>query len=127
MSAAVDPSSGFDGGVQLISELIESGVRFTAIIAFDDLTALGAVCALRHSGRSVPADCSVMGFDDVPTAALSSPGITTIHQPMEEMGVPALSSRPVGYGATHTRAWIQTGLYKFDAGHALRVSSVLRI
>jgi LacI family transcriptional regulator len=86
MPAAVDPTSGFDGGSRLTSELIASGAEFTAILAFDDLTALGAVRALRHSGRSVPADCSVIGFDDVPTAALSSPGLTTIRQPMEDMG-----------------------------------------
>lgn len=86
MPAAVDPSSGFDGGLRLTSELIQSGVDFTAILAFDDLTALGAIRALRQSGRTVPGDCSVIGFDDVPAAAISSPGITTIHQPMEEMG-----------------------------------------
>jgi LacI family transcriptional regulator len=86
MPAAVDPTSGFDGGYRLTSQLIESGVEFTSIIAFDDLTALGAMRALRQAGRRIPDDCSIVGFDDVPIASLSSPGITTIRQPMEEMG-----------------------------------------
>jgi LacI family transcriptional regulator len=81
-----DPTSGFEGGHMLTHDLIESGIPFTALIAFDDLTALGAVRALHRAGRSIPADCSVIGFDDVPPAALSSPSITSIRQPMEEMG-----------------------------------------
>ena len=70
----------------LTAELIDSRQKHTAILAFDDLTALGAVRALREAGRSVPGECSVIGFDDILPAAVSSPGITTIHQPMEEMG-----------------------------------------
>ncbi|MGC1359840.1 MAG: LacI family DNA-binding transcriptional regulator [Silvibacterium sp.] len=83
---AMDPSSGFDGGVQLTAELLASRLKFTALVAFDDLTALGALRALAQAGRSAPRDCSIIGFDDVPLAALSTPGITTIRQPMEEMG-----------------------------------------
>lgn len=82
----VDPLSGFESGMRLTAELIGSRRKHTAILAFDDLTALGAVRALRGAGRSVPGDCSVIGFDDILPAAVSSPGITTIHQPMEEMG-----------------------------------------
>lgn len=83
---ALDAFSGFDGGEKLTTDLVASGAQFTAIVAFDDLTALGAVRALRRAGRRVPEDCSVIGFDDVPPAMLSTPGITTIRQPMEEMG-----------------------------------------
>jgi LacI family transcriptional regulator len=82
----LDPVSGFEGGVTLTAELLASGAKFTAMIAFDDLTALGAVRALVQAGRGVPEDCSVIGFDDVPPALLSTPGITTIRQPMEDMG-----------------------------------------
>ena len=101
MPAAIDPTSGFDGGMRLTTQLLDARVKFTAILAFDDLTALGAVRALRRAGREVPSDCSVIGFDDVPIAALSSPGITTIRQPMEEMGELVAnwtlrSIRPVG-------------------------------
>ena len=66
--------------------MIDRGVKFTAVLAFDDLTALGAIRVLHHAGRRVPDDCSVIGFDDVPLAALSTPALTTIRQPMEQMG-----------------------------------------
>ena len=83
---AMDPISGFEGGVRITEELIRSRMKFTALVAFDDLTALGALRALSYAGRTAPRDCSIIGFDDVPLAALSTPGITTIRQPMEEMG-----------------------------------------
>jgi LacI family transcriptional regulator len=83
---AVEPTSGFQEGVRLTSAMIKERVKFTAMLAFDDLTALGAIRALRQAGRHVPEDCSVIGFDDVPHAALSTPGLTTIRQPMEQMG-----------------------------------------
>lgn len=92
---AIDPSSGFDGGLRLTTELLHARTDrrkdFSAIIAFDDLTALGAVRALHHAGLRVPEDCSVIGFDDVLPAAVSTPGITTIRQPMETMGEIAVS------------------------------------
>lgn len=86
---ALDPLSGFEGGRQLAADLVASRVKFTALMAFDDLTALGAIRALSEAGRAIPGDCSLMGFDDVPLAALSTPGITTIRQPMEQMGAVA--------------------------------------
>jgi LacI family transcriptional regulator len=93
LSDTLDPISGFEGGVQLTEELIRSRLKFTGLVAFDDLTALGAVRALARTGRTAPQDCSVIGFDDVPLAALSTPGLTTIRQPMEEMG--SLATRRV--------------------------------
>ena len=86
LPGAIDPISGFEGGAQLTGELLRSRLKFTALVAFDDLTALGALRALARADRSAPRDCSIIGFDDVPLAALSTPGITTIRQPMEEMG-----------------------------------------
>jgi LacI family transcriptional regulator len=86
---ALDPISPFEGGMQLTADLLQSRQKFTALMAFDDLTALGALRALAQAGLSAPRDCSILGFDDVPLAALSTPGITTIRQPMEEMGAAA--------------------------------------
>jgi LacI family transcriptional regulator len=86
LTASSDPISGFAGGRALTTELIEQGNRFTAILAFDDLTGLGAIRSLYEAGLSVPGDCSVIGFDDVPLSALATPGLTTIRQPMGEMG-----------------------------------------
>jgi LacI family transcriptional regulator, galactose operon repressor len=86
LSAADDPTSEFEGGYRLISSMIEKGAEFTAVIAFDDLTGLGAIRALRQAGRHIPKDCSIIGFDDIPHAAVNTPGLTTIRQPMEQMG-----------------------------------------
>ena len=55
-------------------------------MAYDDVTALGAMRALKKKGLRVPEDCSVMGFDDVAQANLSVPSLTTVRQPMEAMG-----------------------------------------
>ncbi len=82
-----DPNSGFVGGYQLMNRMLKDRKRFTAVAAFDDLTAFGAIRALRQAKVRVPEDCSVIGFDDVPLAELGSPSLTTVRQPMEEMGV----------------------------------------
>src|SRR5207244_13344399 len=55
-------------------------------MAFDDLTALGAIRALTKAGVKVPENCSVVGFDDVPLSSLSAPFLTTVRQPLEAMG-----------------------------------------
>jgi len=86
LSPAIEPTSNFDEGFSLTQSMVERGADFTALLAFDDLTGLGAIRALRQAGRRVPEDCSVVGFDDVPHAAMNTPGLTTIRQPMEEMG-----------------------------------------
>jgi DNA-binding LacI/PurR family transcriptional regulator len=82
-----DPTSGFEGGLQISKEMLASGRPFTAVLAFDDLTALGVVRGLSNAGLKVPEDCSVVGFDDVLPAAVATPGITTIRQPLNEMGL----------------------------------------
>jgi LacI family transcriptional regulator len=86
LPSAMDPDSSFDGGLRLTNEFLETGMKFTAILAFDDNAALGAMRALWKVGRRVPDDCSVIGFDDIPLAGICSPGITTIRQPMIDMG-----------------------------------------
>jgi len=81
-----EPSSGFEGGVRLTEELLQRRKKFTALLAFDDLTALGAIRALTKSGIKVPEQCSVIGFDDIALSTLSAPSLTTVRQPMEAMG-----------------------------------------
>ena len=80
------PASGFDGGVEFIRHLVAAERDFSAVIAFDDLTALGVIRGLTEAGLRIPQDCSVMGFDDVLPAAVTTPGLTTIRQPLKEMG-----------------------------------------
>jgi DNA-binding LacI/PurR family transcriptional regulator len=82
-----DPTSGFEGGQHIAGEMLASGRPVTAVLAFDDLTALGVVRGLSDAGLKVPEDISVVGFDDVLPAAVSTPGITTIRQPLKEMGL----------------------------------------
>jgi len=60
-------------------------------MAFDDLAAFGAIRALSKAGIRVPEQCSVIGFDDVAPAALYTPALTTVRQPMENMGTIAVS------------------------------------
>jgi LacI family transcriptional regulator len=62
---------------------------FTALVAFNDISALGAMTALREAGLKVPEDVSIMGFDDIEFASIAYPALTTIRQPLQEMGATA--------------------------------------
>jgi LacI family transcriptional regulator len=64
----------------------------TAIFTYNDAGALGALEAARLAGLRVPADLSVVGFDDVPQAAHAAPPLTTVHQPVEQMGQSAVNT-----------------------------------
>jgi LacI family transcriptional regulator len=86
-----DPMTGFEAGYKLTEELIKRRRTFTAIMAFDDMTAFGAIRALTKAGIRVPDQCSVIGFDDVAPAAMYTPSLTTVRQPMEAMGSLAVS------------------------------------
>jgi LacI family transcriptional regulator len=83
---AADSAAGFDDSRRAVTGLLARGEQFTAILAFDDIAAYGAIRALWEGGLRVPEDCSVIGFDDIPAAALSTPGLTTFRQPMIGMG-----------------------------------------
>ena len=84
-----DPFSSFEVGYKLTEELLHRRHPFTALMAFDDMTAFGAIRALAKAGVRVPEECSVVGFDDVAAAAIYSPALTTVRQPMEAMGTAA--------------------------------------
>src|ERR1700756_709451 len=85
-----DPISSFEAGYKLTEDLIKQKRHFPALLAFDDMTAFGAIRALTKAGLRVPEHCSVIGFDDVATCALYTPSLTTIRQPMEAMGATAV-------------------------------------
>ncbi len=80
-------SSSPEVGYEVTREILSHGVPFTALFAFNDTSAIGAIHALRESGRRVPQDVSVIGFDDIQSAAYQNPSLTTVHQPLREMGV----------------------------------------
>lgn len=67
-------------------KLAERGTEFTAVFALSDTTALAAVKALEDCGRKVPEDCSVIGIDGLTVSEYSNPTLTTMVQPVEEMG-----------------------------------------
>jgi DNA-binding LacI/PurR family transcriptional regulator len=96
-----DPSAGFEEGRRIMSDLKARNPTITGVIAFDDLTALGAISALRHMGHAVPDNCSIVGFDDIPMASFSTPALTTIRQPMEQMGMTATDRLLEGIEAVH--------------------------
>ncbi|MGA7906532.1 MAG: LacI family DNA-binding transcriptional regulator [Candidatus Sulfotelmatobacter sp.] len=79
-------NSTYAEGYQLTEELLKQGLEFTALVAFDDLTACAAIGALSKAGRHVPKDCSVAGFDDIPSSAFYNPPLTTVHQQLEMQG-----------------------------------------
>jgi LacI family transcriptional regulator len=79
------PQPGYDAA----RKLMESGGKFSALVAFNDISALGAIRALREAGRHIPEDVSVIGFDDIQSAAYQNPGLTTIRQPLRHMGMTA--------------------------------------
>jgi LacI family transcriptional regulator len=84
-----DPNSSFEAGQKFTEDLIKQKRQFTALMAFDDMTAFGAIRALAKNGLRVPEHCSVIGFDDVAPSAFYTPPLTTIRQPMEAMGADA--------------------------------------
>jgi DNA-binding LacI/PurR family transcriptional regulator len=73
-------------GYPVIQQLLSSGHTFTALVAFNDMSAIGAIRALKDVGLSVPGDVSVIGFDDINLAAFNNPRLTTIRQPLSNMG-----------------------------------------
>jgi LacI family transcriptional regulator len=77
---------GLESGRAAGAELRARGTRFTALFGHSDLIAFGAMRELRLQGLSIPDDVSVVGYDDLPVAAYVDPPLTTVHQPMEELG-----------------------------------------
>lgn len=76
-----------ESGVQAMHEIILSGADFDAVFAASDLMALGAIHLLRQAGMRVPEDVAVIGFDDIDSARASDPPLTTIRQPIHDLGV----------------------------------------
>jgi LacI family transcriptional regulator, repressor for deo operon, udp, cdd, tsx, nupC, and nupG len=77
---------GLDSGSSAMEKLLKLKQRPTAVFCFSDDMAIGAMSVLREYGFNIPQDISVMGFDDIRYAKLMSPALTTIHQPLEDIG-----------------------------------------
>jgi LacI family transcriptional regulator len=76
----------FECGQAAARRLLAEGIEFDAVFAHNDLSAAGALQAVHEAGLKVPHDVCVVGFDDVPLASHTEPPLTTVHQPMREMG-----------------------------------------
>ena len=93
-----------EAGFQLANGLLDKFPDLTAICCVSDTMAIGAIKAVRRKGRSVPEDVSIIGFDDTYVARLADPALTTLHQPLLEMGKSSvtiaysiLNKKPVEY------------------------------
>ena len=82
----VDGEFTIAGGRAAVEGLLRAGVEFDAVFAHNDLSAAGALRALRAAGLRVPLDVAVVGFDDVALTEVTEPPLTSVHQPMREMG-----------------------------------------
>lgn len=73
-------------GYPVVPQLVAQKRRFTALVSYNDIAAIGAIRALRDQGLRVPEDVSVVGFDDIQGAAFHTPSLTTVRQPLNDMG-----------------------------------------
>ncbi|MET7492730.1 LacI family DNA-binding transcriptional regulator [Streptomyces sp900116325] len=80
----VQAGSTSDDGHRALPALLAAGV--TAVVAFNDLVAIGLLAGLREQGLDVPRDVSLAGFDDIPVAQFLAPPLTTVRLPTEEVG-----------------------------------------
>jgi DNA-binding LacI/PurR family transcriptional regulator len=79
-------------GYPFTKKLLAQQKTFTALFAYNDISAIGAIRALQEQGLRVPQDVSVLGFDDIPGAAFHTPSLTTVRQPLNRMGEVAAQS-----------------------------------
>ena len=73
-------------GYPFAKQLLARKQPFTALFAYNDISAIGSIRAFQEAGLRVPEDLSVVGFDDIQNSAYISPPLTTVRQPMQEMG-----------------------------------------
>lgn len=83
----IDTPLSMEGGYQAAARLLSSGSSITALFCANDLTAIGAMKAAGELSRRVPEELSVIGIDDIETCQYTTPMLTTIHIPMEDLGI----------------------------------------
>ena len=80
-----------EAGARAATQLLETHPELTALLCYNDLVAVGALQAATAMGRRVPEDLAIVGFDDIPLAALVRPPLTTCHVPRYELGAQAVA------------------------------------
>lgn len=116
--AYVSCNGRYDGGEAAVKQLLDMGIRFTAIFVFNDLVAIGALGALRRAGLHVPADISLVSFDNVKLASAIYPPLTTVAQPIAEIGdlsVRLLLQRIADPESPHARIVLPTTLIERES------------
>jgi LacI family transcriptional regulator len=111
----------YDGGVAAVRELLRRDVPFSAIFAFNDEMAVGVIGELQRAGQRVPDDVSVIGFDNIPYASAIYPAVTTIAQPVAQMGtlgVRLLLERIRNRGAPFQRTILSTTLIERESARS---------
>jgi DNA-binding LacI/PurR family transcriptional regulator len=98
-----DGDFSIEAGFRLGGELLDLPARPTAIFAGNDLQALGLMSAASKRAVSIPGELSVVGFDDIAQAALTSPPLTTIRQPLEQMAAMAVNLLVEQFGKAQQR------------------------
>ncbi len=93
----------FDGGYAAMNEILNADVPFSAVLASNDESALGAMQALWEAGRRIPQDVAIIGFDDRPESAVQKPPLSSVRIPLSRMGYRAVESlHPYLTGQTET-------------------------
>jgi LacI family transcriptional regulator len=87
----VDSDFKESGGASAMATLLAADPKLDAVFVANDVMAFGAMRALRSAGRRVPDDVAVVGFDDIPASAMTHPPLSTVRQPLYEMGRTAAS------------------------------------
>jgi len=115
-------------GYPVVQQLKATKLPFTALVAFNDISAIGAIRALRDIKLRVPADVSVIGFDDIKSAAFVVPGLTTIRQPLAEIGriaTQALLNRIHGTDVARDEIVVEPTLVVRESTGQVKVTSEL--
>ena len=102
-----------EGGAASVDRMLASGTRFTAVVAANDVNAIGVLSALADAGLRVPDDVSVVGYDNTSLAGMRHVGLTTVDQPRAELGrlaVAAVVERVRGGRTAPTRQRLQPSL-----------------
>ncbi len=103
----------YSGGYLAMQELLNSGIEFTAVLASNDESALGAMKAIEETGRKIPKDVAIIGFDNRIEGAVNEPGLTSIHVPLFSMGyhaVELLLGHLEGNTNLYERTYVETRL-----------------
>lgn len=100
-----------EGGYQRMRALLRDGPEFTAIFAGNDGVAAGAMQAVREAGKRIPDDCSIVGYDDVPSARDFDPPLTSVRVPQEELGRMAVKLATQHSGGSSAREHVMLGTH----------------